>query len=81
MRIRTDSDYDWRTDLYDETAESFDVGTKSGGIDAACEFSNQMLRNLERAAEHEDMTEELAEVLSTQRVTVEHRIETGVNID
>lgn len=25
------------------------VGTKSGGIDAACEFSTKMLRNLERA--------------------------------
>jgi hypothetical protein len=81
MRIRTNGDYDWRTDLYDETAESFDVGTKSAGIDAACEFSTQMLRNLERAAEHDDMTEDLANILSTQRVEVEHRVETGINID
>jgi hypothetical protein len=81
MRIRTNGDYDWRTDLYDETAESFDVGTKSAGIDAACQFSTQMLRNLERAAEHEDMTEDLAEVLSTANVTVEHRTVTGVEID
>jgi hypothetical protein len=29
-----------------------------------------MLRNLERAAEHEDMTEDLAEVLSITNVTV-----------
>jgi hypothetical protein len=28
-----------------------------------------------------DMTEDLAELLSTQHVTVEHRIETGVSID
>jgi hypothetical protein len=81
MRIRTNGDYDWRTDLYDETAESFGVGTKSAGIDAACEFSSQMLRNLERAAEHDDMTEDLAELLSTQHVTVKHRVETGITID
>ena len=81
MRIRTDGEYDWRTDLYDETAERFGVGTKSGGIDAACEFSTQMLRNLERAADHPDMTEDLAAVLSTANVTVEHRTITGVEID
>lgn len=44
-------------------------------------FSTQMLRNLERAAEHEDMTEDLAEVLSTANVAVEYRIETGIEID
>ena len=81
MRIRTDGEYDWRTDLYDETAERFGVGTKSGGIDAACEFSTQMLRNLEHAADHPDMTEDLAAVLSTANVTVEHRTITGVEID
>lgn len=81
MRIRTDGEYDWRTDLYDETAERFGIGTKSGGIDAACEFSTQMLRNLERAAEHPDMTEDLAELLSTSNVTVEHRVVTGLEIN
>ena len=81
MRIRTDGEYDWRTDLYDRTAEGFGVGTKSGGIDAACEFSTQMLRNLEHAADHPDMTEDLAAVLSTANVTVEHRTITGVKID
>ena len=81
MRIRTNGDYDWRTDLYDDTAERFGVGTKSAGIDAACEFSTQMLCNLERAVEHEDMTEELADVLSTANVTVEYRVETSLEID
>ena len=81
MRIRTDGEYDWRTDLYDETAERFGVGTKSGGIDAACEFSTQMLRNLERAADHPDMTEDLAELLSTSNVTLEHRTITNLKID
>lgn len=81
MRIRTDSEYDWRIDLYDETAERFGIGTKSGGIDADCEFPTQMLQNLERAAEHPDMTEDLAELLSTRNVTLEHRIVTGLEID
>lgn len=81
MRINTNGEKDYRTDLYERTAERFGVGTKSGGIDAACAFSNQMLKNLERAAEHPDMTEDLAELLSTTNVTVKHRIITGVEID
>jgi hypothetical protein len=35
----------------------------------------------DRAAEHEDMIEELADVLSTPRVTIEHQVETGISID
>ena len=81
MRINTNGKKEYRTDLYERTAERFGVGTKSGGIDAACEFSTQMLCNLERAAEHDDMTEDLAELLSTANVTVEHRTVTGVEID
>ena len=81
MRIRTDGKYDWRTDLYDETAERFGVGTKSGGIDAACEFSTQMLRNLERAADHPDMTEDLADLLSTSNATLRYRVVSSLEID
>jgi hypothetical protein len=81
MRINTNGEKNYRTDLYERTAERFGVGTKSGGIDAVCEFSNQMLRNRERAAEHDDMTEELANVLSTANVTVEYRVETSLEID
>jgi hypothetical protein len=50
-------------------------------IDGACEFTRGMLRNSERAVEHPDMTEELAEVLSTWIVEVEYEIRTGVTID
>lgn len=50
MRTRTNDEYDWYTNLYDGTVERFGVGTKSGGIDGACEFSIQIPRNLERAA-------------------------------
>lgn len=81
MIINTNGRKDYRTDLYERTADRFSVGSKSGGIDAACEFSNQMLRNLERAAEHPDMTEDLAEVLSTTNGTVEYRVVSGVKID
>lgn len=74
MRIQTTGDYDWRTDLYDRTADKLGEGTRSGGIDGACEFTCQMLDNLEQVADHPDMTEELADVLSTTHVTVEHHM-------
>lgn len=54
--------------------------TRSGGIDRACEFTREMLDNLEEVVDHPDMTEELAEVLSTSRVEVEYCVETGVNV-
>jgi len=81
MRIQTSSDYEWRIDLYDRTADKLGEGTRSGGIDGACEFTRQMLDNLEEAVDHPDMTEELAEVLSTSRVNVEYCVETGVEVD
>jgi hypothetical protein len=39
-----------------------------------------MLPALEKAAEHPDMTEELAEILSTPTVDVEYRVEAGVHV-
>ena len=41
MRINTNGEKVYRNDLYEHTAERFSVGTKSGDIDAACEFSTQ----------------------------------------
>ena len=41
---------------------------------------NEMAPALRRAVEHEDMTEELAETLSTGVVEVEYRVETDVNV-
>ena len=81
MRINTDGKYAWRTDLYDRVGEQLGENTRSGAIDSACEFTEQMLPNLERALEHPDMTEELAEVLSTSVVELEYRIESGVRIN
>lgn len=40
-----------------------------------------MLRNLESASDHPDMTEEFVELLSTQHVTVKHRVGTEITSD
>ena len=80
MRIETSGDYVWRTDLYDDIGNRLGESTRSGAVDGACEFTREMLGNLERAVEHPDMTEELAEVLSTRPVKVEYRIERGVSV-
>lgn len=80
MRIQTNNGFEWRTDLYDDTAEKLGEGTRTGGIDASCEFTREMLRNLERAVKHPDMTPELADVLSTSAVEVEYEVSTGVNV-
>ena len=81
MRIRTNHDHAWRADLYDQAAKAFDESTRTGGIDAACEFSTQMLKNLECAAEHPDMTEELAKTLSTNNVKMKHYTVSELEID
>ena len=55
--------------------------TKSGAIDGACEFTEQMIPNLEAAANHPDMTEELADVLSTRKVRVDYEVRSGIHIN
>lgn len=81
MRIETTGDYAWRTDLYDDVGDQLGENTRSGAIDASAEFTRQMLPALAEAVEHPDMTEELAETLSTRSVDVEYRVETGVTVD
>ena len=49
-------------------------------IEASCEFTQQMLPALAEAADHPDMTEDLAEILSTRAVEVEYHVETGVSV-
>ena len=80
VHINSFGDYAWRADLYNHVGEQLGEQTKTGTIDGACEFTNQMLPNLERAMNHPDMTEELAEILSTNLVQLEYRIETDVRI-
>ena len=80
MRIRTDGKMAYREDLYNQAADVLDEPTRVGGLDSACAWTVQMLPALEEAAEHPDMTEELAEVLSTSVVEVEYRVESDVNV-
>ncbi|WP_233553848.1 hypothetical protein [Halococcus sp. IIIV-5B] len=56
-------------------------GTKSGAFDFSTEFTLQMLESLNQALHHPDMTEELAEVLSTTSVDLSYRIETDLNVN
>jgi hypothetical protein len=44
------------------------------------EFTKEMLPALQRAVEYPDMTEELADILSTRRVEVEYHVECGVAV-
>ena len=58
------------------TVRNTGENTRVGAIDSACELTEQMLPNLEHAMDHPDMTEELANILSTNLV----RLETDVRI-
>lgn len=80
MRIRTDGKFAYREELVDDVADLLDENTRVGAIEASTEFTQAMLPALERAVDHEDMTEELAEVLSTRVVDVEYEISSGVNV-
>ena len=80
MRIKTSGEYEWRTDLYDAAGDQLGENTRSGAVDGACEFTQQMLPALEQAVKHPDMTEELAEILTTNVIEVEYQVESGVNV-
>ena len=54
------------------------AGTKSGAFDFSTEYSLQMRKAIEKASQHPDMTPELAGVLSTPHVEIEHR---GYDVD
>ena len=58
MRIRTSGNYEYRLGLYDDVGTLLDENTRSGAIDGACEFTQQMLPALAKAVEHSNMTEE-----------------------
>lgn len=81
IHIKSSDDYAWREDLYDRVDRRLGEKTKAGAIDGAYEFTEQMLPNLERALDHPDMTPELAETLSTQKVRLDYRIETDLVIN
>lgn len=80
MRIRTNGKFAYREDLVDDIADLLDENTRVGAVEASCEFTQAMLPALTEAVEHPDMTEELAEILSTRAVEVEYRVERGVSV-
>ena len=81
VRINTDGRYEWRIELYDDTADILGESTRSKAIDTSAEFTQQIIPALERAVEHEDMTPALAKILSTSVVDVEYEVSTGVNVN
>ena len=80
MRIRTDGKFAYREELVDDVADQLGENTRVGAVEASCEFTQQMLPALAKAVEHPDMTEELAEILSTRVVDVEYEISTDVSV-
>lgn len=57
-----------------------DENTRAGSVDAAYEFTDEMLANLERAMNHPDMTPELAALLSTSQVELEYEVHSSVEV-
>ena len=80
MRIRTDGKFAYREALVDDVAEQLGENTRVGAVEASAEFTQAMLPALAEAVEHEGMTEELAEILSTRVVNVEYQVSTGVDV-
>lgn len=81
MRVNTADRYAWRKDLYDQAGDLLGESTRSGALDASTEFVTEMLPALQRAADHPDMTPELAEILSTSAVTLTYEVRTSVDVD
>ena len=73
MRIKTDGTHEYRLDLLRRVMQRTGEGTKSGAFDFATEYTLQMLDAIDEASQHPDMTPELAEVLSTPHVEIEHQ--------
>lgn len=81
MRIKTDGKHEYRLDQLRRIMQATDEGTKSGAFDFSTEFTLQMLENLDQAIHHPDMTEELAEILSTPTVNLMYRIEADLDVN
>lgn len=81
MRLRTDGEYAHRKDTIETAADVLDENTNTQAVLKACEYVRQMQYNLERAVAHDDMTEELAELLSTPEIPVKYRVKTRVGND
>jgi hypothetical protein len=86
MRINTDGNKEWRSDLYERTADTLDENTKTGAIDSACIHANQDLDAKREALQFlagelpPEQLEQVAEVLSTDEMEVSVEIDTGVSV-
>jgi hypothetical protein len=81
MQIKTDGNHEYRLDQLRHVMQQTDENTKAGAFDFSTGFTLQMLRNLERALDHPDMTSELAEELSTPSVQIEYWVETEMHVN
>ena len=81
MRIKTDGKHEYRVDQLRQIMQAAGEGTKSGAFDFSTEFTLRMLKNLDQVLQHPDMTEELAEVLSTSTVDLTYRVETDLDVN
>lgn len=81
IRIRTDGDHGHREAAIDRVGELLDESTRTGAIIAAVEHTRQDVRRKQKALNHPDMTQELAEILSTSEISLEYEIETAVRTE
>lgn len=84
MRINTSGKKEWRTDLYERTADTLDENTKTGAIDSACIHANQdieakrsLIQFLSKRLPPSDL-EKAAKILSTDEIQIEVDLQTGV---
>jgi hypothetical protein len=74
MRIRTDGEYAHREKIIEAAAERFDCN-KTKAVLIACEVSGDVLKGVQKALEHPDISssvaEEMAETISTRRVQIQ----------
>jgi len=82
MRINTSGNKEWRTDLYERTADTLDESTKTGAIDSACIHANQDAQAKEEAIQYlagnlaPRQLAEVAEILSTDEIKIAVEIHT-----
>lgn len=84
MRINTSGKKAYRDDLYERTADVLDENTKTGAIDAACIHARQDIDAKAEAIDYlserlsPEELQEVAEILSTDEVSVSVSVKTGV---
>jgi hypothetical protein len=86
MRINTDGKKEWRSDLYERTAETLDENTMTGAIDSACIHANQDLDAKQETIDYlkkrlpPDELKRVAELLSTDKIRLQVDIDTSVSV-